>query len=49
MSFFLAKNGDELSRQPLVCVFEVFHFLSCYYICRIICDLHNFLKFSYIT
>ena len=39
--------GDKLSRLSLVCVLEVFHFLVCYYICRIIRNLHNCLGFSY--
>ena len=34
-------DSDELSRLSLVCVSEVLHFLVCYYICWIICDLHN--------
>ena len=39
--------GNKLSRLSLVCVLEVFHFLVCYYICRIIRNLHNCLEFSY--
>ena len=40
-------DGDEMPRQSLVCVFEILHFLLCYYICWIIRDLHNCLEFSY--
>ena len=39
-------DSDELSRLSLVCVSEVLHFFICYYICRIIRDLHNCLEFS---
>ena len=40
-------DSDELSRLSLVSVHEVLHFLACYYICWIIRDLHNCLKYSY--
>lgn len=39
-------DSDDLSRLSLVCVSEVLHFFICYYICWIIRDLHNCLKFS---
>lgn len=39
--------SDKLSRLSLVCALEVFHFLDCYYICRIIRNLHNYLEISY--
>ena len=40
-------DSDELSRLSLVSVLEVFHFFVCYYICWIIRDPHNCLKYSY--
>lgn len=40
-------NGDELPRLSLVRVFEVLHFLVCYYFCWIIRAPHNCLKYSY--
>ena len=40
-------DSDKLSRLSLVSVLEVFHFLVCYYICWIIRDPHNCLKYSY--
>ena len=43
----ICYDSDELSRLSLVCVSEVLHFLVCYYICWIIRDPHNCLKYSY--
>lgn len=40
-------NGNELPRLSLVRVFEVLHFLVCYYFCWIIRAPHNCLKYSY--
>ena len=40
-------NGNELPRLSLVRVFEVLHFLLCYYFCWIIRAPHNCLKYSY--
>ena len=43
----ICYDSDKLSCLSLVCVSEVLHFLVCYYICWIIRDPHNCLKFSY--
>ena len=40
-------DGDKLPCLSFVCIFEVFHFFVCYYICWIIRYLHNCLGISY--